>query len=76
MSDFKVTPWEVSGDVDYSKLIKEFGTSRLDNALKERIRKHTKDLHPMLRRDFFFSHQERLQELMLESLRCDRHYCR
>jgi len=25
MANFKVTPWEVKGDIDYSKLIKEFG---------------------------------------------------
>ena len=27
----KVTPWEVSGDIDYEKLVKEFGISPLTN---------------------------------------------
>ena len=25
-TDFKVTPWEVEGDIDYGKLIVKFGT--------------------------------------------------
>lgn len=59
MGDFKVTPWEVSGDVDYNKLIKEFGTQKIDAALLERMKKACGDeLHPMLRREFFFSHRD------------------
>ncbi|MBU4069374.1 MAG: tryptophan--tRNA ligase [Nanoarchaeota archaeon] len=54
----KVTPWEVEGKVDYDKLIKEFGVSRLDDKLLERIKKHAKDLHPMLRRKIFFAHRD------------------
>ena len=56
--DFVVTPWEVSGVVDYDKLVDRFGTQRIDDALLERIRKHTKDLHPMLKRGLFFSHRD------------------
>lgn len=56
--DFKVTPWEVSGEVDYGKLIKEFGISRLDDKTLGRIKKHTKELHPMLRRGVFFAHRD------------------
>lgn len=26
--DMKVTPWEVSGDIEYGRLIKEFGVSK------------------------------------------------
>ena len=26
IKDFVVTPWEVEGDIDYSKLIERFGT--------------------------------------------------
>ena len=33
MDEFKVTPWEVSGSVDYDKLVKEFGTGRIDAKL-------------------------------------------
>ena len=32
--DFKVTPWEVSGDIDYNKLITEFGLSPLNKLPK------------------------------------------
>lgn len=56
--DFVVTPWEVTGVVDYDKLMERFGTQRLDAALLERIRRLSKDLHPMLRRGLFFSHRD------------------
>jgi tryptophanyl-tRNA synthetase len=55
---FTVTPWEVSGDVDYNKLIKDFGTEEIDEKLLERIRKHTGELHPYLKRKIFFSHRD------------------
>ncbi|MAG45474.1 tryptophan--tRNA ligase [Candidatus Pacearchaeota archaeon] len=54
----KVTPWEVSGNIDYNKLIKGFGVSKIDNKLLERIKKHTKELHFMLRRKIFFAHRD------------------
>ena len=54
----KVTPWEVKGEVDYSKLIKEFGTSPISEPLLKRIKNHTKDLHFMLTRKIFFSHRD------------------
>ena len=54
----RVTPWEVSGEIDYDKLIKEFGLSVIDNKLLERIRKHTKDVHFMLRRGVIFAHRD------------------
>lgn len=53
-----VTPWEVKGDIDYTKLIKEFGTEPIDDALLKRIKKHTSDVHYMLRRKIFFSHRD------------------
>ncbi len=59
MDKFKVTPWEVSGEVDYDKLIKEFGTQKIDDALRQKLAKACGgELHPMLRRDFFFSHRD------------------
>lgn len=60
MDKFTVTPWEVSGAVDYDKLIKQFGTSRIDKALRERMIKlcGEDEPHHMLRRDFFFSHRD------------------
>jgi len=36
MSEFKVTPWEVEGEVDYDKLIEEFGTQRINQNLNMR----------------------------------------
>jgi len=53
-----VTPWKVSGDVNYKKLIKEFGVSEIDNKITSRIKKHVKELHPMLRRRVFFAHRD------------------
>jgi tryptophanyl-tRNA synthetase len=55
---FKVTPWEVSGEVNYAKLIKEFGMEKLSDNLLERVKKHTTDLHFMLRRKVFFAHRD------------------
>ena len=54
-NEMVVTPWEVKGNIDYGKLIKEFGVSKIDDKLLTRIKKHTKELHPMLRRKVFFT---------------------
>jgi len=56
--EFIVTPWEVRGNVDYNRLIKEFGTSSIDKKLLARIKKHAGELHYMLRRNIFFSHRD------------------
>jgi tryptophanyl-tRNA synthetase len=53
-----VTPWEVKGDIDYNRLVKEFGIEIITDNLLERIKKHTKDLHFMLRRKVFFAHRD------------------
>ncbi len=53
--EFNVTPWEVSGDVDYDKLVREFGLEKISDRLLERMQKHTKELHFMLRRNVFFA---------------------
>lgn len=53
-----VTPWTVSGKIDYSRLVEEFGTQPLTEDLLERIRKHTGELHLQLRRGLFFSHRD------------------
>jgi tryptophanyl-tRNA synthetase len=53
-----VTPWEVRGKIDYDKLIKEFGTKRITDELLNRVKKHTGELHPFLRRKLFFSHRD------------------
>ena len=56
--EMKVTPWEVSGEIDYGKLVKEFGVSKLDSKILGRIKKHTKALHPMLSRGIVFAHRD------------------
>ncbi len=53
-----VTPWEVSGKIDYDKLIRQFGTQPLTDELLERLRKHMGGLHLQLRRKLFFSHRD------------------
>jgi tryptophanyl-tRNA synthetase len=53
---YKVTPWEVKGEVDYDRLIKQFGVNLIDDKLQKRIKRHTKDIHRFLRRGIFFSH--------------------
>lgn len=62
-----ITPWEVEGAVvdgiqqaiDYNKLVKDFGTRRIDDALLERFTKVTgHQPHLYLRRGIFFSHRE------------------
>jgi tryptophanyl-tRNA synthetase len=55
---FVVTPWEVRGDIDYKKLVKEFGTEEIDDALLARIKKHAGGLHYMLRRKIYFCHRD------------------
>lgn len=55
--EFVVTPWEVRGEIDYDKLVKKFGTQVIDDALLQRIKRHTGDLHQMLRRKIFYSHR-------------------
>src|SRR3989338_8648722 len=54
-----VTPWHVQGNIDYDRLIKEFGTEKIDDKLLQRIKKITGggELHYMLRRKIFFSHK-------------------
>ena len=54
----KVTPWEVSGNIDYDKLIREFGVSKLDDKTLNRIEKHSKEIHFMLRRKVFFANRD------------------
>ncbi len=55
---YTVTPWEVSGDIDYEDLVERFGTSRVDDKLKKRIEKIAGDVHFMLRRNIFYSHRD------------------
>ncbi len=58
MAASKVTPWEVSGTVDYDKLIKDFGTKPIDAELKAKLEKLAGESHLFLRRGFYFSHRD------------------
>lgn len=53
-----VDPYKVEGNIDYGRLVKEFGLGKIDNALLNRIKKHTGELHPMLKRGIFFAHRD------------------
>ena len=63
-----INPWSVSGEVgedgkvkaiDYRKLIDEFGTSEIDDALLARFEKATgQKPHRFMRRGIFFSHRD------------------
>lgn len=56
--EFIVTPWHVEGDIDYDKLIKQFGTEKITDSLLKKIEKATGEIHFMLRRGIFFSHRD------------------
>mmetsp|Transcript_18992 Transcript_18992/g.21755 ORF Transcript_18992/g.21755 Transcript_18992/m.21755 type:complete len:397 (+) Transcript_18992:48-1238(+) len=55
----QVTPWDVEGDVDYDKLIRDFGCHPIDEGLIQRMESLTgKRAHHFLRRGIFFSHRD------------------
>lgn len=56
--EFTVTPWEVAGDVDYSKLIERFGTFSINESIIEKIKRITGEIHPLLKNKYFFSHRD------------------
>jgi len=55
--EFEVTPYSVSGDIDYDELVERFGTKKIDGALLERFARYG-PIHPMLRRGIFYSHRD------------------
>jgi tryptophanyl-tRNA synthetase len=56
--EFKVTPWDVTGTIDYKKLIEDFGTEPIDDELLERWKRITGSLPMMMERKIFFSHRD------------------
>lgn len=56
--EFKVTPWEVEGEVDYNRLIEKFGTQPITPELLQKFKKATGEIHPMLKLGYFFSHRD------------------
>ncbi len=61
--EFIVTPWHVEGEIDYDKLIKQFGTEKITPDVLKKIEKITGEIHFMLRRGVFFSHRELIRTL-------------
>ena len=53
-----MNPYEVSGTIDYDRIVKEFGIQKLDGAMLERIKKITGKDHHFLRRKIFFAHRD------------------
>lgn len=53
-----VTPWKVSGKIDYNRLIQKFGCQPLTEDLLNRIEKYAGNLHLLLRRGYFFCHRD------------------
>jgi tryptophanyl-tRNA synthetase len=54
----KITPWEVEGKIIYENIVREFGLKLIDEKLKEKLRAYTKDLHVLIRRNFYFAHRD------------------
>jgi tryptophanyl-tRNA synthetase len=54
----KITPWEVEGKIDYDRIVKVFGLKEIDDAILEKIKSFTGDLHVLLRRKYFFGHRD------------------
>jgi tryptophanyl-tRNA synthetase len=52
-----VTPWEVKGEIDYDKLIKDFGLSLIDEKLSKKLEKYIGD-NLFMRRKIFFAHRD------------------
>jgi tryptophanyl-tRNA synthetase len=50
-----VNPYQVEGEVDYERLVKEFGLEKINEDILKKIKKHAGELHPMLRRGIFFA---------------------
>ena len=54
-----VDPWTVTGKVDYAKLIRDFGSQPISDALIARFERVTgAAAHPWLKRGIFFSHRD------------------
>src|SRR2546428_6293651 len=55
---FVVTPWEVTGEVDYERLIRDFGTQPIAGPLAKRLEGILSDAAYLVRRQVFFSHRD------------------
>lgn len=55
--EFTVTPYQVSGEIDYDVLVERFGTKKIDDSMLKRLSKYG-PLHTMLRRGIFYSQRD------------------
>src|SRR5437899_8869833 len=55
---FVVTPWEVTGAVDYDRLIRDFGTQPIAGPLAKKLEEILGDAAYLIRRHVFFSHRD------------------
>lgn len=55
---FVVTPWEVSGRVDYDRLIRDFGTQPITGSLEKKLESILGDKAYLVRRKVLFSHRD------------------
>ncbi|NCN86244.1 tryptophan--tRNA ligase [archaeon] len=53
-----VNPYEIKGAVNYDRLVKEFGITKIDEKLIKRIEKLVGEVHPFIRRGIFFAHRD------------------
>ncbi len=56
--DVVVNPYQVEGEVNYDRLVKEFGLEKINEDILKKIKKQTGELHPMLRRGIMFAHRD------------------
>ena len=54
----KVNPYEVKGQINYEKLIREFGVKKISPQLLKEIKDIAGEVHPYLRRGIFFAHRD------------------
>src|SRR5437660_12362208 len=55
---FVVTPWEVTGAVDYDRLIRDFGTQAIAGSLAKKLEEILGNAAYLIRRHIFFSHRD------------------
>lgn len=61
-----VDPWTVEGNIDYDRLVEQFGSQRITEDIIQRMERLTgKKPHRFLRRGIFFSHRDMNQILDL-----------
>ena len=46
--EYKVTPWQVEGVVDYDKIIEEFGTRLITPEKIAKLQRFSGSIHPLL----------------------------